>query len=184
MRKIHKIEAASLKLPTRKRVAAYARISVERGRTLGSLSAQVSYYSDYIQKQPGWEYVGVYADSGETGTSAGRDEFQRLLADCEAGKIDIVLTKSISRFARNTVILLDTVRKLNEIGVEVRFEREGISSASAEGELMLSILASFAQEEAYNLSENTKWALRKGFEKGRQSPSPIYGYRWDGENYS
>ena len=183
MREIHKIETATLKLPTRKRVAAYARISVERGRTLDSLSAQVGYYSDYIQKHPSWEYVGVYADSGETGTSAKRDEFQRLIADCEAGKIDIVLTKSISRFARNTVILLDTVRKLNEIGVEVRFEREGISSASAEGELMLSILASFAQEEARSLSENTKWALRKGFEKGRQSPSPIYGYRWDSENY-
>ena len=91
MRKIHKIETATLKLPTRKRVAAYARISVERGRTLDSLSAQVSYYSDYIQKHNGWEYVGVYADSGETGTSAKRDEFQRLIADCEAGKIDIVL---------------------------------------------------------------------------------------------
>jgi len=183
MRKIHKIESATLKLPTKKRVAAYARISVERGRTLGSLSAQVSYYSDYIQKQPGWEYIGVYADSGETGTSAGRDEFQRLLADCEAGKIDIVLTKSISRFARNTIILLDTVRRFNEIGVEVRFERESISSASAEGELMLSILASFAQEESRNTSENIKWTIRSGFQKGKQSSTQIYGYRWDGENF-
>jgi len=183
MRKIQKIETATLKLPTRKWVAAYARISVERGRTLDSLSAQVSYYSNYIQKHPGWKYVGVYADSGETGTSAKRDEFQRLIADCEAGKIDIVLTKSISRFARNTVDLLSTVRRLTEIGVEIRFERDGISSVTADGELMLTILASFAQEESRNTSENIKWSIQSGFQKGRQSSTQIYGYRWDGENF-
>ena len=106
---------------------------------------------------------GKSADSGETGTSAKRDEFQRLLADCEAGKIDIVLTKSISRFARNTADLLSTVRRLTEIGVEIRFEREGINSITADGELMLTILASFAQEEPRSLSENIKWTIRKDF---------------------
>jgi len=183
MRKIQKLQPNKVQLPSKKRVAAYARISVERGRTLDSLSAQVSYYSDYIQKQPGWEYIGVYADSGETGTSARRDEFQRLIADCEAGKIDIVLTKSISRFARNTVDLLQTVRRLTEIGVEVRFEREGINSITADGELMLTILASFAQEESRNMSENIKWTIRRGFQKGKQSSTQLYGYRWDGENF-
>jgi len=93
MRKIIKIQSAVPSLPTRKRVAAYARVSVEKGRTLGSLSAQVSYYSTFIQKRPEWEYVGVYADSGETGTAMGRAEFQRLISDCEDGKIDIILTK-------------------------------------------------------------------------------------------
>lgn len=103
-----------------------------------SLSAQISYYSNLIQKNPEWEYAGVYADAGITGTSVdARKEFQRLIADCDAGKIDIVLTKSISRFARNTVDLLDTVRHLKEIGVEVRFERENINSMSGDGELML-----------------------------------------------
>jgi len=183
MRKIHKIESATPKLPTRKKVAGYARVSQETGRLLNSLSAQISYYSDLIQRNPEWEYVGVYTDSGISGTTTGRDEFQQLIADCEAGKIDIVLTKSISRFARNTVDLLTTVRRLKEIGVEVRFEREGINSLSADGEVMLSILASFAQEESRNTSENIKWAIRSGFQKGKQSSTQIYGYRWDGENF-
>ena len=179
MRKIQKLKPTKIHLPSKKRVAAYARISLESGRLIHSLSAQISHYSDYIQKHSGWEYVGVYADSGETGTKAKRDEFQRLLTDCEAGKIDIVLTKSISRFARNTVDLLQTVRRLTEIGVEVRFEREGINSASAEGELMLTILASFAQEESRSLSENVKWAIRKGFEDGKPISFQLYGYRWN-----
>lgn len=104
-----------------------------------SLSAQVSFYSSLIQGNPEWEYAGVYVDSGVSGTSmAGREEFKRLLADCEAGRVNIILTKSISRFARNTVDLLETVRHLKELGVEVRFEKENINSLSEDGELMLS----------------------------------------------
>jgi DNA invertase Pin-like site-specific DNA recombinase len=165
-----------------KRVAAYARISIENGRTLNSLSAQISRYSNYIQTQPDWEYAGVYADSGKTGTTAERTEFKRLTADCEAGKIDIILTKSISRFARNTEILLSTVRRFKELGVEVRFEKEGINSLSADGELMLSILGSFAQEESRQISENLKWAIRSGFKKGKPHRLGMYGYRnKDGE---
>jgi len=177
MRKIHKIEPIKTIPPAKKRVAAYARVSIETDRTLNSLSAQVSHYTSLIQNHPGWEYIGIYADSGETGTHSGRGEFKRLIADCEAGKIDIVLTKSISRFARNTVTLLSTVRRLKEIGVEVRFEREGISSATADGELMLSILASFAQEESRQVSENLKWAIRNGFKKGKPHRIAMYGYR-------
>ena len=183
MRKIHKIEAAKPTLITRKRVAAYARISLEKGRTLNSLSAQISHYSTFIQKNPAWEYVGVYADSGESGTGVGRTEFQRLIADCEAGKIDIILTKSISRFARNTVDLLETVRRLRELGIEVRFEEQSINSMSGDGELMLTILASFAQEESRSISENVKWAIRKGFQEGKTNSFLVYGYRWNGEKF-
>ena len=103
-----------------------------------SLSAQISYYSALIQKTPEWEYAGVYADYGISGTGMrDRDEFNRMLADCEAGRIDIILTKSIQRFARNTVDLLNTVRHLKELGIEVRFEKENINSMSGDGELML-----------------------------------------------
>jgi len=183
MRKIHKIEAANPALIIKKRVAAYARVSIEKGRTLNSLSAQVSHYSAFIQKNPAWEYVGVYTDSGESGTGVGRTEFQRLIADCEAGEIDIVLTKSISRFARNTVDLLETVRRLRELGTEVRFEEQNINSMSGDGELMLTILASFAQEESRSISENVKWAIRKGFKEGKTNSFNIYGYRWNGEKF-
>ncbi|GHU59272.1 hypothetical protein AGMMS49975_26670 [Clostridia bacterium] len=181
--KINKIEPRVPALPKRKRVAAYARVSVERDRTVHSLSAQVSYYSELIQKQPNWEYAGVYADLGQTGTNDNRTEWQRMLTDCENGKIDIVFTKSISRFARNTLDLLETVRRLKELGIEVRFEKENISTMSGDGELMLTILASFAQEESFSISENIKWKIRHGFQQGKQSSTQLYGYRWDGANF-
>ena len=185
MPKITKIEAVVPDITKRKKVAAYARVSMESERMMHSLSAQVSYYSNLIQKNPEWEYAGVYADNFVSGTStARRDEFNRMLADCEAGKIDIVLTKSISRFARNTVDLLETVRHLKDIGVEVRFEKERINSLSGDGELMLSILASFAQEESQNISENVKWGIRKRMQQGIPSAHPrVLGYRWEGEKY-
>ena len=185
MRKISKIGAAIPKMHLKKKVAAYARVSRDSEVLLHSLSAQISYYSTLIQKNPEWTYVGVYADEGITGTNTEkRDDFKRLVADCDAGKIDIVLTKSISRFARNTVDLLETVRHLKDIGVEVRFERENISSMSGDGELLLTILASFAQEESRSMSENIKWAIKKGFEKGEpHSASRAFGYVWDGCQY-
>lgn len=184
MRKITKLETKRIDLPKLKRVAAYARVSVERGRTLHSYSAQVSYYNDLIQKNPEWEFAGVYADLGISGTGIEkRNDFKRLLQDCEEGKIDIILTKSVSRFARNTVDLLNVVRHLKELGIEVRFEKEGISSLTGDGELMLSILASFAQEEVISTSNNIKWAIKKKFESGKpQCRYKIYGYRWDGDN--
>lgn len=183
MRKISVIEPKIQDIPRRKKVAAYARVSEEKGRTMHSLSAQVSYYSQLIQKNPEWEYVGVYSDGGITGTSDNRTEFKRLLGDCEAHKINIVLVKSISRFARNTVDLLETVRHLRDIGIEVRFEKERINSLSEDSELMLTLLGSFAQEESRSISENVKWAIRKGFEKGQGNQFCIYGYRWDGKEY-
>ncbi|MCD8329977.1 MAG: recombinase family protein, partial [Lachnospiraceae bacterium] len=162
MRKISKIEPILPAAPKRKKVAAYARVSRDTERLMHSISAQVSYYSGLIQNNPEWEYAGVYADFGITGTNTSkRNEFNRLIADCEAGRIDIVLTKSISRFARNTVDLLETVRHLKDLGIEVRFEKENINSFSEDGELMLSLLASFAQEESRSISENCKWGIRR-----------------------
>lgn len=179
-KKMWRVEQKISEIPKRKRVAAYARVSVESARMQHSLSAQVSYYSSLIQKNPAWKYAGVYADYGISGTKiAKRKEFQRMLADAEAGNIDIILTKSIQRFARNTVDLLKTVRHLKEIGVEVWFEKENIRSMSGDGELMLTILASFAQEESRSISDNIKWRFQKKYEKGiPHAKFFIYGYRW------
>ena len=116
-------------IPKLKRVAAYARVSTEKDAMLHSLYQQVSYYSGFIQSQIGWEYAGVYADEAKTGTKESRDSFQRLLSDCRAGKVDMVITKSISRFARNTVTLLETVRELKSLGIDVYFEKEYIETA-------------------------------------------------------
>lgn len=183
MKKIIKIEKKKPTLPERKKVAAYCRVSMSTDRLHHSLSAQVSRYSELIQQNPKWEFAGIYADEGISGTRANkRKEFMRMLEDCESGKIDIILTKSISRFARNTVDLLKTVRHLKDIGVEVRFEKEHIRSLSEDGELMLTLLASFAQEEARSISKNVRWSVQKRFEQGRPvSRPPTYGYDWKGD---
>ena len=183
MKMIQRIERAAPAIKKRLRVAAYARVSVASERMQHSLSAQVSYYSARIQKHPEWEYAGVYADYGISGTgTAKREAFQEMLAACEAGRIDLVLTKSIQRFARNTVDLLQTVRRLKELGIEVYFEKENIRTLSGEGELLLTILASFAQEESRSISENIKWRVKKRFEQGIPNGRfRIYGYRWEGD---
>lgn len=184
MPEIIKLPPRLPELPRRKRVAAYARVSMETEKLAHSLSAQISYYSDLIQKNPEWEYAGVYADSFISGTgTAKRPELQRLIEDCEAGRIDIVLTKSISRFARNTVDLLNIVRKLKDLGISIRFEKENIDSLTADGELMLSILAGFAEEESKSISTNIKWAVRKKFERGETWHTAAFGYRWNGETF-
>lgn len=177
-RTIKVIQKGISRVPTKKRVAAYARVSSGKDAMLHSLSAQVSYYSNLIQNNNEWTYSGVYADEAVTGTKDNRDQFNKLLDDCINGKIDIIITKSISRFARNTVTMLETVRKLKELNVDVFFEKENIHSLSGEGELMLTILASFSQEESRSVSENCKWRIRKGFEQGELiNLRFIYGYR-------
>ena len=165
------------KLERKKRVAAYARVSSGKDAMLHSLSSQVAYYSALIQKHGDWEYAGVYADEAMTGTKECRDEFQSLLADCRAGRIDLILTKSISRFARNTVTLLETVRELKLLEVDVFFEEQNIHTMSAEGELMMTILASYAQEESLSASENQKWRIKRNFETGKPWDCTILGYR-------
>ena len=154
------------RMEKKKRVAAYARVSSGKDAMLHSLAEQVSYYSDLIRKEPGWVFAGVYADEAYTGTKEERPEFQRLLNDCHNGTVDMVITKSISRFARNTVTLLEAVRDLKALGIDVYFEEQRIHTISADGELMLTILASYAQEESKSVSDNQKWRIRNGYEQG------------------
>ena len=169
--------------PKLKRVAAYARVSSGKDAMLHSLAAQVEYYSNFIRRHPGWEYVGVYADEAKTGTKDSREQFQQLLADCKAGKIDHILTKSISRMARNTVTLLETVRELKAMGITVYFEEQNIDTGTDDGELMLSILASYAQEESLSASENQKWRVRQNFENGQPWRGFMLGYRYKEGHY-
>ena len=169
--------------PKAKRVAAYARVSSGKDAMLHSLSAQVSYYSDLIQNHPGWLYCGVCADEALTGTKENRAEFQRLRSECRAGNIDLIITKSISRFARNTVVLLQTVRELKSMGVDVYFEEQSIHSMSADGELILTILASYAQEESLSASENQKWRIKKNFEEGMSWSGQVLGYKYVNDVY-
>lgn len=160
------------------RVAAYSRVSNGKDTMLHSLSAQVSYYSALIQSHKDWIYCGVYTDEALTGTKENRGSFQRLIEDCRAGKIDLVITKSISRFARNTVTLLNTVRELKLLGIGVIFEEQNINTLTADGELMMTILASYAQEESLSASENIKWRIQNDFKQGilPMSVQHIYGY--------
>ena len=165
-------------LPRKTRVAAYARVSDGKDAMLHSLAAQISYYKRLIQENDTWELIGVYADEAVTGTKDSRAEFQCLLKDCRDGKIDRILTKSISRFARNTLTLLETVRELKAINVDVFFEEQNIHSISGEGEMVLTFLAMFAQEESRSVSENMKWRIRKDFEQGIMwGGKPCLGYR-------
>ena len=181
MRIVTQTRFSKINIPKLKRVAAYARVSSGKDAMLHSLSAQVSYYSNLIQNHSDWQYVGVYADEALTGTKENRENFQRLLTDCRSGKVDMVITKSISRFARNTVTLLETVRELKNMGVDVFFEEQNIHSLSADGELMLTILASYAQEESLSASENQKWRVKQKFSNGQPWRTYMLGYRYNGE---
>lgn len=177
-KQVEKVIVPGVNVPRRKRVAAYARVSSGKDAMLHSLSAQVSAYSSLIQKTPGWQFVKVYADTAMTGTKDSRAGFQQMLSDCRAGQIDMVLCKSISRFARNTVTLLETVRELKELGVDIYFEEQNIHTMSGDGELMLTILASYAQEESRSVSENMHWRVKKNFEEGMPWGGSRLGYRF------
>jgi len=173
---IEKLNPKIQKLPQKKRVSGYARVSDGKEAMLHSLAAQVSYYSNLIQNNSEWIYADVYIDKALTGTKDDRPEFQRLIQDCKDGKIDMVICKSITRFARNTVDTLVATRELKELGVDIYFELERIHSISEDGELLLSILASYAQEESRICSENCRWRIRNKFKKGIPSNFRIYGY--------
>ena len=155
------------KLTKPKRVAAYARVSADNDAMLHSLSAQISYYQRLIQNHKGWTFAGVYADNAMTGTKTSRENFQKLLTQCREGNIDLIITKSVSRFSRNTVALLEIVRELKSLGIGVFFEEQNINMLSAEGELLLTLLASYAQEESLSASENQKWRIRNSFKNGK-----------------
>ncbi len=165
------------------RVAAYARVSSGKDQMLHSLSAQISYYNGIIQKHSGWLYCGVFSDEAKTGTKDARPGFQRMLTECRMGKLDLVITKSISRFARNTVTLLQAVRELKELGVDVFFEEQNLHTIGPDGELIMTILAAYAQEESLSVSENQKWRVRKNFEDGKPWDGTLIGYRYKDGRY-
>ena len=150
------------------RVAAYCRVSTLQEQQESSYEAQVSYYTAKIQANPNWKMAGIYADDGKSATSTRkRSDFQAMIDDCMAGKIDLVLTKSISRFARNTVDSLTNIRKLKEKNIAGFFEKEYINTLEGSGELLLTILSSQAREESRNISDNCHWGIVRKFENGK-----------------
>ena len=185
MKKITKIdELPHGQLPnTKLRVAAYARVSTDSDEQLESLIAQREHYERYIKSNPEWVFAGLYYDEGISGTKVEkRTELLRMIRDCKQGRIDFIITKSISRFARNTVDCLELVRKLIDIGVYIYFEKENLNTGDMESELMLSILSGFAEEESASISQNSTWSIQKRFQNGSYVGTPPYGYtNIDGE---
>lgn len=164
------------------RVAAYVRVSAEKDAAIASLENQATTYAEQIKANPEWEFAGIYEDRGISGTKEMRPQFQRMLKDCRDGKIDMILTKSFTRFARNTVVLLETLRELKGLGIEVIFEKDNIRSLNESGELLITLLAAFAQAESQSSSENQKWRIRKSFEEGRlANGGRMLGYRLEND---
>lgn len=165
------------------KVAAYVRVSADTEDMEHSYSQQISYFNNYITRHIGWEFAGIYADKGISGTLNNRPEFMRMMEDARKHKFDRLITKSVSRFARNTLTLLQSVRELTALGIDVYFEKENLHSISPDGELMLTLIATYAEEEARNTSENVKWRIKKKFENGEPTHTRIYGYRWVDNNF-
>lgn len=167
---ISRFTAAPIDTPSKRKVAAYARVSTDHDEQFTSYEAQIDYYTKFIKARDDWEFVKVYTDEGITGTSTKhREGFKRMVADALAGKIDLIVTKSVSRFARNTVDSLTTIRKLKEHGTECYFEKENIWTFDSKGELLITIMSSLAQEESRSISENVTWGQRKRFADGKVS---------------
>ena len=183
MKKVTKIdEIVSVSSADKKiKVAAYCRVSTDSDAQLESLDAQKTHYENYISSRDDWEFVGLYYDEGISGTKKEkRYELMRMINDCEAGKIDFVITKSISRLTRNTADCLELVRKLLDLNIPIFFEKENINTGSMESELFLSLLSSMAEDESTSISENSKWSIQKRFQNGTYKISyPPYGYAND-----
>lgn len=164
MKRITKIAKSSEDIMAKKklRVAAYCRVSTDSSEQLISLEAQKIHYESYIKANPDWEFAGLYYDEGISGTKKEkRAELLRLISDCENLQVDLIITKSISRFARNTIDCLDIVRKLIDIGVFIYFEKENLNTQSMESELILFILSGLAESESLSISENNKWSIQR-----------------------
>ena len=162
------------------RVAAYCRVSTDDEEQLTSYEAQKNYYTDKIMTNKEWTMAGIFADEGITGTSARkRPEFLRMIRQCKQGKIDIILTKSISRFARNTVDCLNYIRALKELGIAVIFEKENINTLEADSEILITMLGAFAQSESESISSNVRWGKRQAMKEGKATIQYkyLYGYR-------
>ena len=160
------------------RVAAYCRVSTELEQQQSSYDIQVEYYTRHIMQNPNWIFAGVFADDGRSATNTfRRDDFNQLMDQCLKGKVDMVITKSISRFARNTVDCISWVRKLKEKNVAVYFEKENLNTLDDSTEMILTILSSQAQEESRAISTNVKWGYARKFEKGESTRQRSYGFR-------
>lgn len=167
-----------------KRVAAYCRVSTDEEAQSTSFDLQVKHYTEYIGAQENWVLAGIYADEGISGTQVKhREQFQKMIEDCEAGRIDMIITKSISRFARNTVDCLTTIRKLKGLKnpVEIYFEKERLSSLDEKTDMILNLMASIAQEESRSISANIRWAIKNRMKNGTQKipTSGLLGYDTD-----
>ena len=165
------------------RVAAYCRVSTDSDDQLNSFAAQQSHYYDFIHSHDHWELADIYADEGITGTAAAkRDDFQRMLSDCRKGRIDKILVKSVSRFARNTTDCLEALRELKALGISVYFEEQNIDTKMASSEMMTAVIAACAQAESESISKNIRWSIQKRMSTGTFVPSSVpYGYRLDGK---
>lgn len=186
IKKITKIEPVSKPYESERisiqRVCAYCRVSTGSAEQKNSFDVQVAYYTKLIGSKEGWVCVGIYADEARSGTKTDRrDDFQRMVQDCRDGKIDLIMTKSVTRFARNTVDSIRTIRELKALGVGVYFEKEGINTLESSGELLITILSSQAQEESRNISENCHWGIVRQFENGvvRVNCKKFLGYTKD-----
>lgn len=169
------------KLRPKKKVCAYCRVSTDSAKQHTSYVAQTEYYQQYIQSREDWEYVGIFADEAKTATKVkNRDEFLRMMKECEKGNIDMIITKSVTRFARNTVDSIETIRKLKALGVAVYFQKENINTISEQSEQMLTILSSIAQGESESISTNNRWGIQKRFQDGSFNIGCVaYGYTKD-----
>ena len=167
---LNRFDSRPIAAAKKRKTAGYARVSTDSEEQSTSYEAQVDYYTRYINGREDWEFAGVYTDEGISATNTKkRDGFNQMIEDALAGKIDLIITKSVSRFARNTVDSLTTVRKLKEKGIEVYFEKENIYTLDSKGELLITIMSSLAQEESRSISENTTWGKRKQFADGKGS---------------
>ena len=161
------------------RVAAYCRVSTDDEEQLTSYDAQKAYYTDKIMKNPDWTMAGIFADEGITGTSAQkRPEFLKMIRMCRKKKIDLILVKSISRFARNTVDCLNYIRALKNLGIAVIFEKENINTMDSDSEMIITMMGAFAQAESESISQNVRWGKRQAMREGRVNfqYKSFYGY--------
>ena len=177
-KKVIVIEAAPKAEAAKLRVAAYCRVSSDSTDQLNSFMAQLNYYNTLIASKENWTLVDLYADEGISGTSAEkRPDFQRLLSDCRRGRVDKVLVKSVSRFARNTRDCLETVRELKSIGVGVCFEEQHIDTSNMSGELLTAVFAAMSQKESENISAHMRWSYQVRMKGGTFLPSAVpFGY--------
>ncbi len=177
-KKVTKIPCPRIRQPN-KRICAYTRVSTGHREQKLSFESQVEYYTKLLSNRPGSIFVGIYSDEGISGSKSDRPGFAEMMEDARQGRIDVIYTKSISRFARNTLLFLEAMQELREYGVKVFFEKENIDSMSRECELLMSLYAAMAEEERKQVSSNIQWALRKKYAVGDPALDPrrVYGYR-------